>query len=98
MYAHLPTYLETTFPGASDFQRDRSESVARSLRPGGLARREVGQWHARSSESTTRMEPETPATESGGDGPARQPCRTAQVIFIRTTASKRNSGGGHSTK
>ena len=22
MYAHLPTYLETTFPGASDFQRE----------------------------------------------------------------------------
>ena len=26
-------------------------------------------------ESTTRMEPETPATESGGDGPARQPAK-----------------------
>jgi len=43
MYAHLPTYLETTFPGASDFQREgASDPDASSLRPGGLVRSFVG--------------------------------------------------------
>ena len=34
MYAHLPTYLVTTFPGGKRFQREgASESVASSFVP-----------------------------------------------------------------